>query len=722
MIIFVYDAEYAMSPQYFKETVFTKNRDQNLERIERTTRVSAGLTFVLSAVFVSLGGFFHRFIEDITVDDPWIIRLSFSGFLLALAVVVFLIKRPAVYRAFTGYSLKAFHLAMGVFAHILIVWNDFAHSYVLGSLVVTIAVALSARDKKFLFIYLLATSAEVLAAKLFYSGKPLLNPWLYAGAHWALLLSMVYVAFRRIFLYAEIRDREYILRAVNERMNRIIELSPSAILILDTEGIVRYWSRGAEKMFGYKNREVMHSKLPFVPDDQWADFMRRHKDFINGRTESRLEISRKNKYGEDIYLIADRAVLTDENRQVTGVLAIVTDITERHSAEIILAEAKKEAERANKAKSEFLARMSHEIRTPLNGILPLLDLLDRNSDRADKTEIIDTIHKSSLMMKEIVDDILDLSRVESGRLTIEKKSGYLCEIAEHCRDMYLVAAEQQGVELKIECNSDRPVLIDAFRLKQVLNNLVSNAVKFTDRGEIVLSIETLEKTDSETARVRFAVTDSGPGIPEEVQSTIMEPFIQAKLLSEPEVRGSGLGLSISRELVRLMGGRLELKSPVAYDSDRGKGYGTSFFFELDVKETDSSDSDESVETSENSLKGIKALIVDDSPVNLMVLRRSLESLNVQVTALQHSRDVIAAVEAEDFDIILLDLEMPEISGIELAEKLSDKGIPLVAVTAHLLDDKKDDCLRAGFQQVLIKPFQISELFSVVSDSLREKSR
>lgn len=392
-----------------------------------------------------------------------------------------------------------------------------------------------------------------------------------------------------------------------------------------------------------------------------------------------------------------------------GTIWIAEDVTERRAAAEALAKAKEAAEAASRAKSAFLANTSHEIRTPLNGLLGLAKLaLAPDVDAQRTREYVQRIHDSAQALAAIINDILDLSKIEAGKLTLEETAFDLRALAEDVYAGYreLAAAKSLALELRIAEDAPRHVRGDPMRTRQILVNFVSNAIKFTERGSVTIDVRRA------AGAVRFAVIDTGIGIEEGARARLFEPFVQADASTTRRYGGTGLGLSICRQLAELMGGRVGVESV--------PGAGSTFWAELPLAEvTAPAPAAAPVGSPPHDLQGLRVLLVEDNPVNSLIAETFLKNWGVQVEQASDGAQAIAAVERAQgrFDAVLMDVHMPVMSGhqatIELRKRYRKDELPIVALTAAALASEQQQSLDAGMNDFVAKPFDAQRLREVL---------
>lgn len=398
----------------------------------------------------------------------------------------------------------------------------------------------------------------------------------------------------------------------------------------------------------------------------------------------------------------------EDNQYLLGSSRNIDDIKE---AETILAHAKEEAESANRAKNLFLANMSHELRTPLNGIVGTVSLLRARSQDPELLENLDLVERSAAAMERLTADILDLSKIENNRLDIDLAP---CNLREPVRDSFVLVQQQaEDKQLEYACvvddNLPGLVLADAARIRQILSNLLTNAIKFTDSGKVELAVHYEQKTP-ETGIVNFKVSDNGIGIPHEKLANVGIPFYQISPERNRGHEGSGIGLSVCKSLAELMDGRFHIESQ--------SGKGTEVSVHLPVRLVQSSaDSDQAPQLGIPS--GLCILVAEDNPANQIIIRRMVQFLEADVEVVNTGLAAINRIKEKPFDLALMDINMPEMDGITATQQLRSLGytLPIVALTAAVIDEERRACSAAGMNGFIPKPVRIETLRAAIRSAL-----
>jgi len=497
-------------------------------------------------------------------------------------------------------------------------------------------------------------------------------------------------------------------------LSKAVEQSPATIVITDKEGRIEYTNPEFTRVTGYTAEEAKGQNPRVLKSGEFTSeqYQELWQTISRGETWRGL-FHNKRKDGTLFWEDAAISPLFDDDGNVTHYLAVKTDVTERIRTEAELARAKEAAEAAARAKSEFLANMSHEIRTPMNGVIGMTSTLLQTELTPEQRGFAETVLDSAENLLVIINDILDFSKIEAGKLAFEEIDFSLTTVVEGAVELNAQRAHQKNVELVSDIERNVPVHLrgDPGRLRQILVNLISNAVKFTDQGEVVLRVR-LESADDRRARLHFSVKDTGIGISAEAQTRLFESFEQADKSTTRKYGGTGLGLAISRQLVKQMNGE------IAVESEPGKG--STFWFTVDLPK-----SAERPPVQRDGLKhlfNLRVLIVDDNATNRQILRHQIYAWKMQRGCAAGGHEALrllreAAADGQPYDLALLDMQMPEMDGMALARAISSDpriaSTRLIMLTSMGHRFSSDELREAGLDAYLIKPVKKDHLFETL---------
>lgn len=507
---------------------------------------------------------------------------------------------------------------------------------------------------------------------------------------------------------AEVLERERKFRAVFEQ-------SQDGIVLHDLSGSVIDVNETLCKLLGYTRSELRGRHLSELHPQESLAICRRSMEEVSAQGRSRFECQFARKDGSTF--VAEVWANSFESGGDCLVQGIVRDVTEQRRREREIQEAMEAAELANETKSVFLATMSHEIRTPLNGILGFADLLEQSGMADEQRNSVEMIRKSGDVLLGLINNILDFSRAESGRILVSKEKIDPVLFLKETVELHRGVANGKDLALSVEIGDGIPDQIEAAKtqLRQVIMNLIGNAVKFTDEGSVVVSL------NLPTPKIlRFEVRDTGIGFPKGDEEKLFEAFFQVDLSSTRRHGGTGLGLAICRRLVEEMGGKI-------YATHEPAG-GSRFVVDLPLREVSQKEIKASAEpVNQMSLSGggMVVLVVEDHPVNLKLLRMMLEKLGFQVVTAENGRIALEVLqEREDIELILMDMRMPEMDGLEATQRIrsgeageSARELPVVAVTANAMEADREACRKVGMDHYLSKPINGRELEKVLLNAI-----
>ncbi|MFQ3173141.1 MAG: signal transduction histidine kinase/ActR/RegA family two-component response regulator [Flavobacterium sp.] len=504
-----------------------------------------------------------------------------------------------------------------------------------------------------------------------------------------------------------------------EKCIELYDFLPSAYFNLSKEGNVIAVNSYGSRLLGKDRFKLINSRLGFFISDEtklvFNLFL--EKVFKDGLKES-CEVVLMSKDAKPSYVILTGIISTD-NEQCH---IIMMDITDRKSVEMELIKAKEEAMAASKAKTNFLANMSHEIRTPLNGIVGFTDLLMTSSLDEDQLEYMSIINESANTLIHIVNEVLDFSKIEAGKLELEISETNIFELSNQVIGLFKYQTMNKKIDLRLNLDANVPEFVqaDVTRLKQILANLISNAVKFTHSGAITLDVSEIPTSNIYSSAIKFSVKDTGIGIEEVNSEKIFKSFMQCDSSICRQFGGTGLGLTISNQLLDLMSSTLNLESKI--------GEGSNFFFTVQFKksnqiETSTSDNagrkNDDKRTPLAALSYHKILVVEDNRINMFLAKTLLKRIipSSDIIEATDGNDAVEKYIMEQPDVVLMDVQMPNKNGYdatyEIRKSKGAENIPIIAMTAGILMDEKEKCFESGMDDYLPKPIIIADLMRIL---------
>jgi PAS domain S-box-containing protein len=554
----------------------------------------------------------------------------------------------------------------------------------------------------------------------------------------ALAVMIRVIRRRREELERLVYERTAALRESEVTLRSITTSARDAIIMINDEGKISFWNTASAEMLGWDESEVLGRDLhqTLAPPSYHSAYRPAMQQFVRtgqgNAIGKRLEIMalRKDKTEIPIELSLSAVKLGGHWHGV----GIIRDITERKRAEAVIQETNRnleeaivranemaaQAESANMTKSEFLANMSHEIRTPLNAIIGFSDMMLKTALSPKQDDYIRKTQASGRSLLRIINDILDFSKIEAGRLEIEQIDFGLDDVLTDITAISLQRARKKrlGVLFNLAPDIPRQLIGDPFRLGQVLINLLDNAVKFTETGEVDLSV-TLEEHTGDEVTLHFAVRDTGIGMSTEQRDKLFHPFTQADGSTTRRFGGTGLGLSISKRLVEMMGGEITVESE--------PGRGSTFSFTARVRQSQNKTTVKTTVTGEAcDLLGMRLLLAEDIEVNQQIAVELLEGMGAQVELANNGREALEKVMAPGaaYDAVLMDIQMPEMDGYEATRRIRADGrfvdLPIIAITAHAFAEERQKALEAGMNGHITKPIDQAAMFATIGSFYHRK--
>ena len=534
----------------------------------------------------------------------------------------------------------------------------------------------------------------------------------------------------------EITGQKQALQALQnseEKFRQLAENIHEVFFIMGPQGSeVHYVSPAYEEIWGRSLESVYQSPMAWAeaihPDDREQAGLRAARQLQGELVTSEFRILTPD--GEEKWIRSRTSPICDQAGKLTRIVGIAEEVTERKHHEMELIRAREEADAANVAKSRFLANMSHEIRTPMNGVIGMNELLLETDLTPEQRRYVEVAQTSGRALLVLIDDILDLSKIEAGKITLENRQLDLSRVVRDVVQLQRAQAEAKGLKLEVRVSADIPQLLcgDGHRLRQVLTNLIGNAIKFTQRGGVTLDVE-VDSLRGPTTKVLFKVTDTGIGLRSDQIKTLFSPFVQADVSTTRRYGGSGLGLAISKQLVEMMGGNIGV--------DSREGLGSTFWFTaafgqavpaglpaagagLDDSACAPAGQAPAGQAPAGRRKighGERILVAEDNSTNREVILAQLKMMGFKGEAVLNGAQAVDAVQRNAYSLVLMDCSMPVMDGFEATRLIRESNqpqIPIIALTASAMSSDRDRCLQVGMDDYLSKPWELPQLADVLA--------
>ena len=540
-------------------------------------------------------------------------------------------------------------------------------------------------------------------------------------------------------------------RVQEEEMQRLVlaaTQSYNSVIIADKTGKIEWVNEGFTKLTGYKLNEVLNTHGELLRkgyETGLSDHSNFFESIIVDKKPVTYESKNFSKAGDEYWVITTLTPILGKGGEVERIIAIDSDITIRKQMEEELLrtnkiaehslmkgnkalnelmKAKKELEDSMKVKEQFLANMSHEIRTPMNAIVGFTNLILKTELTKEQKQYIDAVKTSGENLLVIINDILDFSKIQSGKFAFEQIEISLQPLISSVSELMVQKLEEKNLKMSIKIDERIPELVlgDPIRLNQILLNLVGNAIKFTERGEIKIEVDLISEVD-DILDIQFSVIDSGIGIPADKQTSIFKGFTQASNETTRKYGGTGLGLTIVKQLVEMQGGSVSVQSEL--------GIGSVFTFNLKFKKSLASNPQKDVnredEVQDNTFSGLKILLVEDNLLNQILAKKVLTDWQWNVEVAENGLIALEKINANNYDIVLMDIQMPELDGYETTrairklENNDGSNVPIIAMTAHAMTGEAEKCFNAGMNDYISKPFDTKILYAKIISVLQKNN-
>ena len=521
--------------------------------------------------------------------------------------------------------------------------------------------------------------------------------------------------------------------------------SYNSVIIIDKDQKIEWVNEGFTRLTNYTLNDLRGKSISLLRGSDGRETAQQKNIFdsiIKGKKPATFENINYTKQGKEYWVISTATPILGKDGQVERIITIETDISFRKQMEEALVEAnkiaeqslnqvnktlaeltkaKKELEESMKVKGQFMANMSHEIRTPMNAVIGFTDLLKKTKLTAEQKQYIDAVETSGKNLLVIINDILDFSKIESGKLAFEQIGFRLSQVISTATELMLPKSGEKNIRLSTKIDPKIPddLIGDPTRLNQILLNIIGNAIKFTNQGEVKITVDLVSETN-DAVDLKFSVIDTGIGIPEDKLNSLFKAFSQVSSETTRKYGGTGLGLAIVKQLVELQGGTISFQSKL--------GEGSTFSFLLKFKK-----SVEAVSENKNilespaveELKGLNILLAEDNLLNQILAKKVLTDRQMNVEVAENGLIAIDKLKNNNYDLILMDIQMPEMDGYEATQYIREKlispkrEIPIIAITAHALVGEAEKCLNIGMNDYISKPFDANVLYSKIFSVIKK---
>lgn len=533
-------------------------------------------------------------------------------------------------------------------------------------------------------------------------------------------IDFTYDRFNKLLkLKREHDDSRNSLKERERFFQQVVSNVSDIIYRIDLKGFFTYVNPSTERQSGYSLQELLNMKYTRLirPDYEEKVYAFFKKIYQNKIDNSYFEFPMVTKNGQEVW-IGQKIHLLISKSNVVGFQVVARDITLEKEFKEQLIIAKKNAENTAEIKSQFLANMSHEIRTPLNGIMGVIHLLNNSELNEKQKTYINAIISSSNQLMGIINDILDLSKIEAGKMELDNSEFDIYDLIQSVISIFEIKTIEKAIELTFQIDPNIPQFLigDSIHLNQILYNLIGNSVKFTDNGSVNLKIDLIEFKD-DIYEVQFSITDTGIGMDAEVIDKIFDAFTQAEINTTRQYGGTGLGLAIVKRLVDLHDGTIKVKS------DRNEG--SSFILNINFKraEIQSDNKTNAIVNEYSLLNGLSILLVEDNLINQLVTSDILKEQGVEVEIAGNGKIALEMLDAKIYDLVLMDMQMPIMDGYQAMSAIRKsqneliKGVPIIALTANAIDSEIKKCYKFGANDYLSKPFKPEYLYQKICNQM-----